>query len=392
MGKAFTLLCIVLVSLTQTPEAGNTVQPGPGQEASAPAAAPAAAPETAPAPAAAPAASPAPASVPGSPLIPGTPGAAAPRPGVTGAPAAARRPWEQQEIITDYWRHINEILASEAARRERYDRAPTGKYPPPRSFAFDNFQHLKSSDLLRAVNEGIREARKAGQNKPPAEVDHQVKVNVNLTFEYYPMLVSSDADFKSLLYPIQDMGADPMYRVFLIERAAPGVVERSLFSDYFQDNVRQERPELKRLLIKVCGDPIERADVQLAALDAYHALLLDEYSEAMNKDLSIRDYAAKSGKAIAPKLLLEPGDFVPGPDTMATFDRLATGFEDFVAVLGKLMEPNNSRPAEVKLAARRHIERIYGEMHLKDRDSAKRLLEQFPEESLKANQQPGSGQ
>ena len=211
-----------------------------------------------------------------------------------------------------------------------------------------------------------------------------MKVNVNLALEYYPMLVSNDADFKTLLNPIQDMGADPMLRIYLIERVAPGTASRSLLADYLQDNVRQERLEVKRILARICGDPIERTDVQTAAFDAWHALLMDEYLETMKKDGAIREYTQKSGKPITPKLLLEPGDFVPGPDTMATFERLGTGFQDFITVLGKHFEPSAGRPLEVKLAARRHIERVYNEIYMKDRDTARQLLDQYTEDVLKA--------
>ena len=150
MGKVLTVFCVLAAFLAQAQEPAKKRPSGP------PAWAPQLADDTAPAASTQPAgAPPAAAPVPPAPsnvtppeqANPASPASPASR--ISGAPV--RRPGEPPEVITDYWRHINDILAGEAARRDRYDRAPAGKYPPPRSFAFDSFQHLKASDLMRAV-------------------------------------------------------------------------------------------------------------------------------------------------------------------------------------------------------------------------------------------------
>jgi len=303
-----------------------------------------------------------------------------PQPPAAAAPPAQKEP-EKPPVITNYWQHINEILATEAARRTRYDLKTKTKYPPPRSFPFDAFNHLKAKDLLRAVDESIQNVRMKPGGRPEEEIDHQIEVNINTCLEYYPLLASEDSDFTNILYRIQ--GSDPALQTYLIKRIVPGLADKSLFSDYLQDRVRRERTDIQNALTKICGDIMANEKVQRAAFETEYALLLEEYLDVFRKDPAVVAYKQQNGKEASPKLLLEPGILTVSPDTLTALEQLSKGFHEYTTALAANLNPANARSVELRKEVRNWIDKVYTGLYLKDREAIKTILDQYPEDSLK---------
>ncbi len=298
------------------------------------------------------------------------------------APASPVQP-EAPQIITNYWQHINELLAMEAARRTKYDLKVKAKYPPPRTYPFDAFQHLKAKDLLRAADEGILAAREKTGIRPEEEVEHQAEVNVNTALEYYPLLATEESDFTELRYRIQ--ASDPVLQIYLMRRMVPGLAHQSLLSEYLQENADRQREEVRKTLLKICGDIMANEKVQCVAFDAAYRFLLEEYLAVYRKDPAVAEYEKQNGGPAPAKLALESGGITLAPDTLAALEPLGAGFHAYVDALAAQLSPSAGRPAGVWMAARQGIEKVYTEIYLTNREKIKAVLDQYPEPALKGH-------
>ncbi len=283
---------------------------------------------------------------------------------VTGAPATMRS--AQHRVITNYWRHLNDILSAEAAKPQRDDRRMNVRHPPPRSFPFEALQHLTCRDLLRAAHEGIREARRASAGKPSAETDHQVEINVATALEYYPLLAANEEDFTPLLHHIENIATDPVMRVFLIRRCVPGLVPQSQLAIYLQEGVQRNRQEVQRLLLKLATDPTEYAAVQMAAMEVCYLFLYEEYRGVLAKDVAVIEWAAARNVPVTPRMLKAEDAPEPASVTQVGLDRIGSYMQDFAAALVRLLEPGANRPPEVHEAVRTLARRMEQEFPLKD--------------------------
>ncbi len=357
-----------LMNLVQPAESPGV--PGSSPAVSQPAAPVAAAESPIPAPAQS-AGAPAPQAVPVSP------------PANAGPAMAAPVQPDAPQIITNYWQHINELLAMEAARRTKYDLKVKAKYPPPRTYPFDAFQHLKAKDLLRAADEGILAAREKTGIRQDEEVEHQAEVNVNTALEYYPLLAAEESDFTELRYRIQ--ASDPVMQIYLLRRIVPGLANQSLLSEYLQENARRQREEVRKTLLKICGDIMANEKVQCVAFDAAYRFLLEEYLDVYRKDPSVAAYEKQNGKPAPAKLALESGGIQLAPDTLAALEPVGVGFHAYVDALAGQLSPSAGRPTGVWVAARQGIENVYTELYLTNREKIKAILDQYPAPALKGH-------
>lgn len=286
------------------------------------------------------------------------------QPTITGAPPTMRSP--QQRIITNYWRHLNDILSAEAAKSPRDERRMNVRHPPPRGFPFDALQHLTCPDLLRAATEGIREARRGGAGKSPEEIDLQVAVNVATALEYYPLLAAYEEDLIPLFHLIENVATDPVMRIFLIRRCVAGFAPPSLFSLYLQDGVQRNRQECRRFLLKLATDPLENPAVQIAAMEVCYAFLYEEFCEVLAKDVAAIEWAAARNVPVTPLILKAEDGPKPASITQVGLDRIGLYMQDFAAGLVRLLEPGANRPPEIHEAVRALARRMDQEFPLKD--------------------------
>ncbi|HEX73484.1 MAG TPA: hypothetical protein ENN65_09240 [Candidatus Hydrogenedentes bacterium] len=286
------------------------------------------------------------------------------QPAITGAPATMRSP--QHRIITNYWRHLNDILSAEAAKPPRDERRMNVRYPPPRSFPFDALQHLTCRDLLRAAHEGIREARRGDARRSSEEIDLQVAVNVATALEYYPLLAAYEEDLIPLFHHIENVATDPVMRVFLIRRCVAGVAPQSLFSLYLQEGVQRNRQECRRFLLKLATDPLENPAVQIAAMEVCYEFLHEEFCEALAKDVAAIEWAAARNVPVTPLILKAEDAPNPASITQVGLDRVGSYMQDFAAALVRLLDPSANRPPEVHEAVRALARRMDQEFPLKD--------------------------
>lgn len=298
-------------------------------------------------------------------------------PTVSGAPSSART--YSQRVITNYWHHINDILSTEAAKPPRDERRMTLRNPPPRTFPFDAFQHLECRDLLRATDEGIREARRGSTGRTPEAVDRQVMVNAATALEYYPLLATKDDDAKPLFTRMENVAVDPILRVYLIERCVMGLAPQSLIASYLQENAVRNRHDVRTFLIKLATDPMEVPVVQIAAMKAAYRFLCDEFTEPLAKEASVNEWAAFHNLPVSPAILKAPDPPAVSLDTQAVLDRAAGHMQSLAAGLAALLQPSANRPPQVHDTARALLAQINQEFPLPDPAAISAALEPAPD-------------
>jgi hypothetical protein len=317
---------------------------------------------------------------PGAPSAPGIPGAEPPKAGVTGAPSRPFPPDEKK--ITNYWKHIDEILRQEMARRAQERVNAASKFPPPRDFVFDSLEHLKAADLLRATNEAARAARRTPNLKP--EIANQaVEGNITRTLEYYPLLFTSDEDVSMLSQYVGDLSRDPVLRQFLIRRSATGLAPKSLFGDFFQDRIRRSHEDYEKTLLNIIGNFNDQAAIQVSAMEALYLLVRSEYQQYLAKDAAIAAMRAV-GKPITPRTIAEANPPGLTPETQAALGRATATLQACANNLMLYFDPDKKFAPEARLAARRYLERITADIILKDEEAVKEALAAHPESEYAA--------
>ncbi|MCC6144448.1 MAG: hypothetical protein IT368_11640 [Candidatus Hydrogenedentes bacterium] len=293
---------------------------------------------------------------------------------------AQDRPQDRQPI-TNYWRHILDVIDEQKARQEQLEGTENMVNPPPREYVFDAFAHLSTHDLMRAVKEGIEAAQRETFRKPDAVVKQAIQQNILSALEYYPIVAQDRKDFNPLLYAIENSLDHPQLRLFIIRRLVPGETAPSLFTTYLQQQVAEDPGEIRGALGKITQRPSEDPEVFLAATDALFAIYKDEYQARLNQIEAVHALAGDQPPALA---LLQDGAMNGLPDeAKIKVAEQGVAFNDLVDRMKAILDPFAGYPPGNRIAARKVLERIYNEIPLENRSQIKATLDQYPEEELK---------
>jgi hypothetical protein len=296
-------------------------------------------------------------------------------------PAFAQDRPQDRTPITNYWRHILEIMDEQKVREEQLRGTENMINPPPKEYPFDAFAHLSARDLMRAVQEGIDAAKRENFRKPEAVVDQAIQQNILTALEYYPIVARDRNDFNPLMYALENSLENKSLRLFLIRRLTPGTVARSLFTDYLQERVAEDPGEVRRALGKITQRPSEDAAVFQAAMETLYSMYKNDLEGQLQQ---IEPVAALATDQTLTQALLAEGAMKSLPDdARIKVAQLGVVFNDLVKRMEAIIDPFAGFPPANRLAARSVLERIYNEIPLENRAQIRAVLDQYPEEDLK---------
>lgn len=276
--------------------------------------------------------------------------------------------------ITNYWVHLNDLLRAELAKPARRT-DPNTALPPPRQLPFEAIAELRARDLVRAANEGLREARHRMRDRPAAEIERQALANIHFCLEYFPLLAQRDEDLQPLLYVMEDPRADPLFRIYLFERMSPGRAPVSLFGDFLQDRVRREPLATSRIMRTIGANLFEPGRPQAAAIAAWYAFELDLFNRWLRALPEVADHEAATGVAVSPASLRGGQDPTLTDASRAALARRLEVFTGMVDALAPHLDPANNRPPEVQAEVRRTVLRILTDLPLENPAPIRALLE-----------------
>ncbi len=281
----------------------------------------------------------------------------------------------QAPVILNYWTHLNDILSNETFRRNTTSVRPSGRYLPRKVYPFENVQHLRARDLMRAVQEGINAARTASWGKPAEEVQRQIRQNIVTALEYYPLVAQDERELKPLYYAMADVNGEVELRMFLLRSSMPGASRPSLFGLYLREALAHNTGETRKYLKTIVDHVTENPQVQRTAIEAYFYYMELAYTQVLKTDPAVAAFAADRGQAFRPVMLMEAGAPQPSGSVAQLLKDYDAQWFDFALTLSGYAQPGSNRPIEVREASRACLERIYREMPLSNRDVIKELLD-----------------
>lgn len=286
----------------------------------------------------------------------------------------AQAPAPESKPITNFWLHLNEILAAEEAK-PLTAADPGARFPPPRTFAFDAISHIRPGELVRAATEGIRDARQTLHNQPEALIERQSLENVQRCMEYYPLAVTRDDDILPLLAMLEDPRAEPVLRNFLLARVTPGVMPRSNFGDYFQDALRRDPERVNKVFEQVVSSTAESEASLRTAMDAWYRYVYLEYEAWFRQDPSVVAYVASHGDApVHPIQVRETPELRPSEANAAAFAERTEAFARMAAAMATQLNPALNRPKAIKAVAVTAIEKMLAEIPFEKPEDVRALL------------------
>jgi len=317
----------------------------------------------------------------------GVPGLAAPPPGLLrpmNLPVAAPQTFgmDSDKKITNFWLHIKELLAAEAAKPLPEPKQPGERFANPRTFSFETFETLTTKELMRAVREATRDAREQLTGKPDAEVDRQIEVNIHTVMQFYP-LVAYDADaMNNLYYILEDPHAEPVFRRMLYTLSVPGRDNQSLFSMYLQEGLLRDMDRTYRFLGDVCRNRDDRAEIRVLAMQNMRHFMMQEYTALFRKDPVIAELEKTRGTSLTPALLKQADAPKLSQSSKVYFDRLTGRILAFAQLLGEETKANRKNQAIVVQTARELIESLIAEVPFEDPEKVRAFISEDVEAAM----------
>ena len=282
---------------------------------------------------------------------------------------------EEQKIITNYWRHVLMLIQTQEAKPIRPPKMEL-RYPPPKHYPFAALSHLDADDLVRAAQEGAKYARKRNKRKPADEVARQVRANVRVAFEYYPVLAVSDKDKENLLRAMERETEDPVLRTYVLESAF-GHVPQSQFAAYAQEVADEYHHEVSKLLTRIIMVAHEPPQVQVAAMEARYTQAYRAYQEILRRDPDVVHWEQETGKTATPEMMVaEAPPFDLQRSTRLVLKRRSAEFDRLIADISTNFERRAPEALPVKQKGYEIIQRIVETGPLQNPDRAQALLEE----------------
>jgi len=280
--------------------------------------------------------------------------------------------------IPNYFIHIVKILEAQADKPIPVPKAPGKNQVEPRNYPFDDFEAFRSRDMMRAIKEGVRYAADTGYGKTEDEIRKQIEANILLVLQYYPIAAADRDGFMNLWYAMDNPSAEPVLRRILFTLAAPINYNVSLFSQYLQDQMRDERPKVIELYSNVILNELDSPEIRKMAMENLFALRLQDLETLLAKDSNAPAFMAANGRPPGPKDLLEPPAFVPGRSSKLAVDKCRKDVDAMALAIGELIAPNSTAVSSLRRAAREMLVRIRAELPLSDPAQVDAMLAAAP--------------
>jgi hypothetical protein len=284
------------------------------------------------------------------------------------APAPAAKP------ISNFWVHLTEILDAEESKPLSVA-DPGARFPPPRTYVFDAISHIRPGELVRAATEGIRDARQKLHDQPEEVVTRQCRENIQRCLEYYPLLVTREDDLQPLLAVLENPRAEPVLRLYLLERVTAGVVPRSNFGDYFQEVLRRDPERVNKVFEEVVSSLQESAESLRTSMEAWYRYVYQDYEAWFQRDPNILAYtSAHGGAAPRPIQLRDTPELALSPANQAEFAERTQFFVRMATAMSAQLNPAVNRPEPIKAAAVTGIEKMLAEVPFENPEAVRALL------------------
>lgn len=280
---------------------------------------------------------------------------------------------DEETGIPNYFLHILKLIEERKDKPIPEPRSNTRGLAEPRDYPFDGFEEFDSHDMLRAIKEGIRYAEDTGYGKSPEQVARQVEANIRLMLQYYPVAAADRDGFKNLVLAMESPQANPIFRKVLMQSANPARYNESLFTQYFQDQIRDVSSEVLDLYAKVVQNSLDQRELRLLAMENMFALRDSEMCAVLAKDPGAAAFQAANGRPPSPKDLKAPPSMVLGRASVPAFKAVQRDMDATAGLLGGLLRPEANTLPSVQRAARAMLARMKDEWPL----SAPELLDQY---------------
>lgn len=292
------------------------------------------------------------------------------------APAPPPLPGEKPRI-TNYFKHMREKLGEEAKKPLPPKRQTTQLMTPPRDYPFDAIDGLTSQDLMRAVKEGVREARQELYGHPQEEIDRMAEANIRFVLEYYPIVAIDANAFNNLYYVLEDPHADPMFRRILFTLSMPEHYTDTLFSRYLQEGLRLDMDRLFRMYGKIILDDQDSPLIRQLTMQNMYGIRYDEFCKVLAKDANAAAFRDANGRMPVPKDLAgTPSPFTPSAGIKVGLRKSLEAMENLANLFGGLIKPTSTSPQELRDAVIVQLKRMQEEIPFEDPKLVENLLAQ----------------
>lgn len=226
---------------------------------------------------------------------------------VYGAPTAHALFINGREI-EDVYEYILDTLEEDARIQEEYrlqvERDPN--FRGIRPYTFSSLSHLSVEDLVYgAAQGGLAAVRDAGPNATREEIIAQCEANIQRIMELFPMLTKDFTAADVLLQRMMVPARKDYMQEFLLKRSRPGLANESLFTLFWQDELRRNHQPYLRSLATICDDIYTTTDSLKLALELYLQATEDDYQAAFEKDAGIAALRAQGLDDLTPRRALE---------------------------------------------------------------------------------------
>ena len=263
-----------------------------------------------------------------------------------------------------YWTQINRIRDREATLRERQANTPQSSVRLiPKRYDHEGYAHLRPAFLLYAAREGAQHARKSLEGYPESEVERQVRENVAVALQYYPLVATESSHFQSLIDTMRDRQSDRILRLYLAEQLTASIGAHSLLGLYMNEELHISSEDSIRLLRRLSVDSLEDARIQQAALHGLYNFIYQSIERQMLRDEELQAYLIENEIATRPIVLLTHPEAPRHDSTRKLLADSQAYLEQLVEVYTSHLRPEANRPKETRQISLNYLQRIYDDMH-----------------------------
>lgn len=278
--------------------------------------------------------------------------------------------------ITNYFKHMREKLGEEAKKPLPPKRQTSQLMTPPRDYAFDALDGLSSQDLMRAVKEGVREARQELYGHPQEEIERMAEANIRFVLEYYPIVAIDANAFNNLYYVLEDPHADPIFRRILFTLSMPEHYTDTLFSRYLQEGLRIDMDRLFRMYGKIILDDQDSPLIRQLTMQNMYGIRYNEFCKVLAKDANAAAFRDANGRMPVPKDLAGTPPFTPSAGIKVGLRKSHEAMENLANLFAGLTKPTSTSPQELRDAVVVQLKRMQEEIPFEDPKFIENLLAQ----------------
>lgn len=205
--------------------------------------------------------------------------------------APARALMVEGREIEDIYAYILQVLKEQEQAEATYqEKVKQGvEYRGNRPYGFNALRHLTMDDLIYgAVQGGLTAVRELGPDATPSQLAAKAEANIQTVMEMFPMLANNFLAGEALLKRMKGSNRRDYMQMFLLRRCKPGIASDSLFSLYWQEELRRNRSQYISTLGGILDSPNAEPEAVALALPLYVEAADAAYEEAFARDAGAR--------------------------------------------------------------------------------------------------------